>query len=129
MAQDIGAFSNLHSLAAALGGEVSGGQVLAPGPQHSPQDRSLSIKPDAAAPDGFIVHSFSGDDAIACKDYVRKKLGLPPFEPNGHKGGNGNGKAWTLISEHVYRDEQGQPYLRVRKYLDENSRKQYPQAR
>jgi putative DNA primase/helicase len=36
------------------------------------------------APDGFIVHSFAGDDPIACRDYVREKCGLPSFKPNGH---------------------------------------------
>jgi 5S rRNA maturation endonuclease (ribonuclease M5) len=72
-----------RSLARALGGDVSNGQVLAPGPGHSTVDRSLSIKIDPAAPDGFVVHSHSGDDPIACRDYVREKAGLPAFKPNG----------------------------------------------
>ena len=76
--------AQLKSWAAALGGDVSGCSVLAPGPGHSRQDRSLSVTPSAAAPDGFLVHSFSGDDPIACKDYVRAKLGQPEFKPNGH---------------------------------------------
>jgi hypothetical protein len=60
-----------------LGGEVSGhNQVKAPGPGHKPGDRSLSIKLDPSAPDGFIVHSFAGDDPLVCKDYVREKLGI-----------------------------------------------------
>jgi hypothetical protein len=65
-----------NEIARALGGEVCGGQVRAPGPGHSPRDRSLSIKVDEGAPDGFLVHSFAGDDAIRCKDYVREKVGL-----------------------------------------------------
>ncbi len=72
---------DLRSIAGALGGEVSGGQVLAPGPGHSPNDRSLSVKLDGG--DGFVVHSFAGDDPIVCKDYVRAKAGLPIFAPNG----------------------------------------------
>ena len=40
---------------------------------------------DAGAPDGLIVHSFAGDDAIRCKDYVRDKAGIPPFKPNGSR--------------------------------------------
>src|SRR5262249_27206144 len=67
---------DLKILAKALGGQVSGQQVLAPGPGHSPTDRSLSVKLDPRAPDGFLVHSFAGDDPIACKDYVREKAGL-----------------------------------------------------
>ena len=112
--------------AARLGGEAQRQRsALCPGPGHSPSDRSLSVKPDDKAPDGFLVHSFAGDDPIKCKDYVRSKLGMLPFEPN---KGNGSGKAWAQISEHVYRDEHGAPYLKVRKCLDENGRKQYPQS-
>lgn len=29
------------------------------------------------APDGFIVHSFAGDDPLVCKDHVRQLLRLP----------------------------------------------------
>ena len=80
---DISALSDLEALARALGGVVNGGQVLAPGPGHSATDRSLSIKLDSGAPDGFLVHSFAADDAILCRDYVREKIGLSPFRPNG----------------------------------------------
>jgi hypothetical protein len=77
---------DLRSLARALGGEISGNQILAPGPNHSAKDRSLSVKLDASATDGFVVNSFANDDPIACKDYVREKAGLAPFKPNGgHK--------------------------------------------
>jgi putative DNA primase/helicase len=87
---------NLVSLATALSGEINGGQVLAPGPKHSPGDRSLSVRLDASAPDGFVVHSFAGDDPIACKDYVRQRLGLPQWKP-----GNGNSRHTVT---HDYRD-------------------------
>jgi hypothetical protein len=73
----------LESIARALGGEVSGCQVLAPGPGHSPKDRSLSIKLSRDAPDGFIVHSFCGDDPIVCRDCVRQRLDMAPFKPSG----------------------------------------------
>jgi hypothetical protein len=84
---------DLARLAQALGGEVSNGQVLAPGPGHSPKDRSLSVKLEPDAPEGFVVFSFAGDDPIACRDHVRAKAGLPPWKPNGHKKPNGNGAA------------------------------------
>jgi hypothetical protein len=51
--------TNLQTLAKALGGEVNRSQVLAPGPGHSAIDRSLSVKLDSNAPDGFLVHSFA----------------------------------------------------------------------
>jgi putative DNA primase/helicase len=67
-----------RSLAHALGGEVAGrDQVLAPGPGHSPKDRSLSVR--LTDGDDFVVHSFAGDDPLVCKDYIRRKLGLPEW--------------------------------------------------
>jgi putative DNA primase/helicase len=72
---------DLRTIARACGGEVSGRQVLAPGPGHSPRDRSLSIKIEPNASDGFLVFSHAGDDPIVCKDYVRERLGLPIWQP------------------------------------------------
>jgi putative DNA primase/helicase len=72
---------DLCAIARALGGEVSGRRVLAPGPQHSPKDRSLCVSLAPALPGGFLVHSFAGDDPIQCKDYVRARLGLPAWQP------------------------------------------------
>jgi hypothetical protein len=68
---------DLAQLARALGGEIAGGQVLAPGPGHSPRDRSLSVRPSAQSPFGFIAHSHSGDDWRDCRDFVLRKLGSP----------------------------------------------------
>jgi hypothetical protein len=72
---------DLRSIARALGGEVQGGQVLAPGPGHSPRDRSLAVKLSSNAPDGFVVYSHVGDDWRACRDYVKQKLGIPAWQP------------------------------------------------
>jgi putative DNA primase/helicase len=72
---------DLRAIARALGGEVSGRRVLAPGPQHSPKDRSLCVSLAPAMTGGFLVHSFAGDDPIQCKDYVRARLGLPAWQP------------------------------------------------
>jgi RecA-family ATPase len=82
---------DLRTLQKTLGGDVSGGCLRCPGPGHSRADRSLSIKLDSSAPDGFLVHSFAGDDPISCKDFVRQKLGLPAFKPK--NGGNGRHRA------------------------------------
>jgi hypothetical protein len=117
---------SIDTIATALGGEVSAGQVLAPGPGHSPADRSLSVKPDPDAPEGFLVHSFSGDDPTACRDYVRCKIGLPEWKPNGADGANGkstsraNGKVAAkpyspTVATFVYRDQDGKPYLQVQR--------------
>ncbi len=66
----------LSELARALGGKAVGGQVVCPGPGHNPRDQSLSVRPSATAPDGFVIHSFAGDDVAACRDHVRERVGL-----------------------------------------------------
>jgi RecA-family ATPase len=77
---------DLQRIARSLGGEVRNGQILAPGPGHSPKDRSMSVRLDPGAPDGFIVHSFAPhDDVIKCRDYVRERCGLPAFGSNGKR--------------------------------------------
>lgn len=83
-------------IARALGGDICGAQVLAPGPGHSPRDRSLAVRLDAAAPDGFVIHSHSGDDWRECRDYVRRKLGLPDWEP-----GDGRHEQRRIPQSHV----------------------------
>ena len=82
----------LDEIARALGGEISAGQVCAPGPGHSARDRSLSVALSESDPAGYVVHSFAGDDPIMCKDYVREKLGLPQWRP-----GNGKGTVMIMI--------------------------------
>lgn len=77
---------SIKQLARLLGGEASGPKVLAPGPGHSNHDRSMVVFMDATNPDGFRVHSFSGDDWKACRDHVKARLGIsdspaPRFEP------------------------------------------------
>lgn len=80
----------LAAIARALGGQVNGRQVLAPGPNHSPKDRSLSVKLSFQSPDGFLAHSFAGDDWRACRDHVAERLGFkkggsrPPRAPDAH---------------------------------------------
>ena len=75
--------ATLQSWARALGGEVSGDQVLCPGPGHSPKDRSLSVK---IGKDGQpVVYSHAGDDWQTCSDYVRQRLGMEPFKSNGSR--------------------------------------------
>ncbi|MGY3240558.1 hypothetical protein ACVMAJ_007448 [Bradyrhizobium sp. USDA 4448] len=125
---------SLQQLAVALGGEVSGNQVRAPGPGHSPKDRSLCIKLEDSAPGGFLVYSHSGDNELACKDYVRERAGLGRWEPQ--KTGSGHNSIARMVSRHqgaaqvaakpvakaesppaeyIYRKPDGTPYLRVKR--------------
>src|SRR5215470_16903394 len=105
----------LSELAKALGGEISKDSVLCPGPGHSAEDRSLSVKIDDAAPYGLLVHSFSDDDWKICLNYVREKLGLRKWEPKKKaKKSNGTTKAFSeTVARYVYRNEDGTPYLQV----------------
>ncbi|MGC1541341.1 MAG: AAA family ATPase, partial [Xanthobacteraceae bacterium] len=125
---------DLKSLARALGGKTSNGQVLAPGPGHSSADRSLSVKLDNSAPDGFVVHSFSGNDPIACRDYVRQKLGLSAFKPNGRNHQNGvaasplrNDKPkGRVVAEYDYTDANGELLYQVQRYEPKDFRQRQP---
>lgn len=65
---------SLTQIARALGGEVSSGQVIAPGPGHRPHDRSMAVK--LGAGNKLLVSSFSGDDRMKCLAYVESKLGI-----------------------------------------------------
>jgi putative DNA primase/helicase len=81
-------FGNLdpRSVARALGGEVvARDSILCPGPGHSRRDRSLSIRINPAAPEGFLVHSFAGDDPLACREYARDALGLSASSEERHR--------------------------------------------
>ena len=108
----------LAKIAELLGGDVSSGEALVPGPGHSAEDRSLAVKPDSTAPDGFVVHSFADDDPLVCRDHVRKQLGLPEFEPKKKSSSKikkgGAAKPWSPITaRYVYRLADRQPHLQV----------------
>jgi len=73
---------DLRAAARALGGDVIGRDAVAvPGPGHSARDRSLTVKFDPRAPDGFLVYSHCDDDWRDCRDHVRAQLGLPAWQP------------------------------------------------
>lgn len=75
----------LSEIASALNGQVTGQQVLAPGPGHSRKDRSLSVRVATTSPKGFVVHSYCGDDWRDCEEHVASALGLPLDHWREHK--------------------------------------------
>lgn len=92
----------LNEIARALGGEISNGSVLAPGPNHKPTDRSLSVTLSTTSPDGFVVNTFSPrDNVIDCKDYVRRRLGIEAFKPGqnntNHRAANLNTRGALVL--------------------------------
>ena len=114
-----------RNLASALGGEVRGEEILAPGPGHGASDRSLSVKLDANAPDGFVVHSFANDDTFACRDYVREKAGLGSFKPNG-QGRNSDRPKSRVVAEYDYTDENSTLLYQVVRYDPKDFRQRRP---
>ena len=69
---------DLRTIAHVLRGDVVGRQVMAPGPGHSPRDRSLSVRLSDDPSLGFIVTSHARDDWRTCRDYVAARLGFAP---------------------------------------------------
>ena len=63
----------LTEIARRLGGEVSGRQVSYPGPGHSSEDRSLSVKLNVKG-DDIVVYSHSDDDVIGVRITSAKNL-------------------------------------------------------
>src|ERR1700724_957262 len=105
---------DLKTVARIMGGEVVSVAALVPGPGHKPQDRSLRVFIDPNAPDGFFVHSFANDDAMQCRDYVRQKMGMPPWQPSKQHNGHGEHKTngarpahGKIAATYDYLDESG----------------------
>jgi len=119
-----------RNLASALGGEVSGNEIRAPGPGHSADDRSLSVKVDPGAQDGFIVHSHAEDDWQKCRDYVREKAGLGAFKPNGQgrkRPSSTPSKAPLVVDKtYDYKDESGRTLYSVIRYKPKGFRQCRP---
>jgi hypothetical protein len=65
---------NRKKLAKELGGDMNGKWINIPGPDHSKCDRSLGIRFDPSAPDGFGVNSLAGDNPAVCRKHVLKLL-------------------------------------------------------
>jgi putative DNA primase/helicase len=64
----------LNELARQLNGIVNGQWINVRGPHHSAADRSLGIRFDPKAPDGFRVHSFADADQAECRAYVKSLI-------------------------------------------------------
>lgn len=106
--------------ARSLGGDVTPNGIVCPGPGHSAKDRSLSVKLDPDAPEGFIVNSFSDDDPIQCREHVRAKLGLPEWQPKRSDRLHPLMTKPTVVCHYEYQDEHGEPYLRVTRKSDKS---------
>jgi hypothetical protein len=116
--------SDIRQIAQALGGEVSAGQICAPAPGHSPADRGMSVRVDAAAPGGFVVNLFNGGDPIAARDYVRGRLGLPAC--NGAGNGTVSVRDAAPIASYPYRNADGVVVYEVLRYKPKSFAQRVP---
>lgn len=73
--------TSLRAIASALGGIVSGNEVLAPTPGHSRRDRGTAVRVAPGAPDGVLVACYNGGrtEALAVKDTLRAAGILPTY--------------------------------------------------
>jgi len=109
-------------LARTLGGDHSGNNVTAPGPNNIDRrnDRSMSVTIDPNAPEGFVVHSHSSKNTdLECRDYVRRALGLPDWKPTPREPDAPKPKP-TIVCHYIYETQDGEPYLRVTRKSDKS---------
>lgn len=105
---------------------MRGDSALVPGPGHSRVDRSLSVKPDPAARNGYILNSFAGDDFAKCRDYVDSQLGIPQ-EPRPHAAHNQ--PRGRIVATYPYHNEHGELLYEVVRYEPKDFRQRRPDGR
>ncbi|WP_168194198.1 AAA family ATPase [Altererythrobacter sp. TH136] len=98
-------------IAAVLGGVVNGDTVHCPTEGHSNKDRGTTVKVDANAPDGVLVHTFNGGDALAVKDRLREAGIISPLGADRPQAP----PKWRETGVHVYDDRNGEPVFRTRR--------------
>jgi hypothetical protein len=98
---------DLRTIARALGGNIVGGQVLAPGPGHSRADRSLAVRPSAQSQFGFVAHSHADDDWQSCRNYVLEKLDLPRHDELGRELKHDRRQPGTIASLTIMNNSNG----------------------
>ena len=76
---------DLRALQRALGGEISGAQLLCPGPGHSQGDRSLAVRPSG---DKLVVHAFFSPRQLAGLSGLRARPLRRAAMATGRRAGN-----------------------------------------
>jgi hypothetical protein len=114
-----------RTIARVMGGDVNGDGALVPGPGHSTKDRSLSVKPDPAARDGFVVYSFAGDEVGECRDHVKDKLGIASERLS---KSNGTGTGRRIVDTYDYRNEHRELLFQAVRYEPKGFSQRRPDA-
>lgn len=63
-----------QQVAKALGGDFNGKWINIRGPNHGPSDRSLGLRLNPNAPDGFFINSLASDALAECRGYAKARL-------------------------------------------------------
>jgi hypothetical protein len=74
---------------------------------------------------GDVIELVRFLDGCTFEGAVEKLTGEPKPLPSKRK--NGGGDKWPTLAEYIYRDADGRPHTKVKRCLDENGKKQYPQ--
>jgi hypothetical protein len=85
------------------------------------------VKLDSADGEGFVTHSFAGDDWKDCRDHVRKKLGLPEPESQRQEKKTGGKAAWSVLAEYIIATRTANPISRSANAGMRPAKKQFPQ--
>ena len=121
-----------REIADRYGGDVTGNKARVPTPGHSKNDRGTIITMDDKAPDGVLVHSFNGGDALAIKDQMRSDGLLPKFEPQNRRERKFAPKPIKPVSEFIpadtfdYHNADGELVYQVRRIDRAGDRKEFP---
>ena len=115
-----------RTIARVMGGDVNGDGALVPGPGHSSKDRSLSVKPDPGAKDGFVVFSFAGDEVGECRDHVKDRLGISS-DPLPKSNGVGTGR--RIVDTYDYFNEHRELLFQAVRYEPKGFSQRRPDGR
>ena len=112
---------NAETLARALGGKPHGRGWRCRCPAHDDHEPSLDIEDGETT---VVFHCRTGCLQSAIIDALRGQ-GLWNGGPAKRttKFRTNDGSSWHFVGDHVYQTKDGEPYLRVRKMVDENIKK------
>ncbi|WP_122928428.1 AAA family ATPase [Sphingobium sp. LF-16] len=102
-------------------GDWHGDYGAFPTPGHSPSDRGTTVKDDPGAPDGVLINSFNGGDAIAIKDQCREWGILPSRDADQIRIRS----TWRVTGSFEYVDEDGAVLYRTQRREKAGERKKF----
>ena len=115
--------SAAQQITQAYGGDWHGSYGSIPTPGHSKGDRGTTVKDEPGAPDGLLVNSHNGGDALAIKDEFRAKGLLPQREMT--RSNANKGSEWRCTGTYEYDDGAGNIVYRTRRLEKTGEKKRF----